>query len=161
MIATRINMGRVVEKVRATTEVIIPMKQGMITFSLAYISKILPPKDRPTIRVMAINAKKIPGLETPCRKAYRGKKAPRLPQMILIRKAMIDDGSTSRFKKGWFCVGSFITGMPWVFFNLRVMNRVHKDNAVQIKKRTVKPNWLMRSIPKYGARAKAKLYDKK
>ena len=81
--------------------------------------------------------------------------------MILIRKAMIADGSTSRFKKGWFCVGSFIAGMPWVFFNLRVMNRVHKDNAVQIKKRAVKPNWLMRSIPKYGARAKAKLYDKK
>src|SRR4030067_2339362 len=100
MIATRINIKRVVEKVRTTMEIITTMRQGMITFSLAYISNILPPKERPRMRVMARNAKKIPGLETPCRKAYRGKKAPKLPQMTLSMKAMIADGSTSRLKKG-------------------------------------------------------------
>jgi hypothetical protein len=54
----------------------------------------------------------------------------------------------------------FFDGSIFLFPNFKVMNSPHKDNPVQTKKRTVKSKWLMRSIPKYGASAKATLMDK-
>jgi hypothetical protein len=50
------------------------------------------------MRVMAKKKKKIPGFETPCFKAYRGKKATNAPQIVLIIKATIDGGRASRLR---------------------------------------------------------------
>jgi hypothetical protein len=50
---------------------------------------------------MAEKKKKIPGFETPCLKACRGKKAHKLPQIMLSMKATVDDGSASRLRMVW------------------------------------------------------------
>jgi hypothetical protein len=39
--------------------------------------------------------------------------------------------------------------------NLLVMKRMHRDKPKQIKKRSLKPNWSIRNIPKGGAKAPA------
>jgi hypothetical protein len=57
------------------------------------------------MRVMAKKIKKIPGFETPCRKACRGKKAHKDPQIMLSMKAMIDDGRASRLRMVWIFNG--------------------------------------------------------
>ena len=102
--------------------------------------------------VIAKAAKKRPGFSTPLLRAYKGKKAVTAPQVIVIKKAMMAGGSASRLKKGCFREDRSAMGRPWPFFNLRVMNRQHKDKPVQTRKRTLKLkgklNWFMRSIPK-------------
>jgi hypothetical protein len=45
--------------------------------------------------------KKIPGFETPCLKAYRGKKVHKVPQIMLSMKAIVDDGRASRLRMVW------------------------------------------------------------
>ncbi len=65
IIATRINIGRVLEKARIAIEMMEVIRQGRIIFSLLYRSNILPPKTRPKISIMAIVEKKSLGLATP------------------------------------------------------------------------------------------------
>jgi hypothetical protein len=48
---------------------------------------------------MAKKIKKIPGFETPCFKAYNGKKAHKAPQMTLSIKAIVAGGSASLLRK--------------------------------------------------------------
>ena len=160
MIAARINIARELDNGRMTIETMIKRRQGMIIFFLSYRSNILPPRERPRIRVMAKKMKKIPGLDTPCFRAYKGKKALKLPQIMLSMKAMIEDGSASRLRKGCAFRGSFCDGAAPFFPNFITMKKEHKDKPVHARKRTTKLKWLMRSIPKNGPKAKDKLLDR-
>jgi hypothetical protein len=160
MIAARINIVRELDNGRMTIETMITKRQGMIIFFLSYISNTLPPRERPRMRVMAKKMKKIPGLDTPCFRAYRGKKALKLPQMMLTMKDMIEDGSASRLRNGCVFRGLFSNGTGSFFPNFVAMKKEHKDIPVHARKRTTKLKWLMRSIPKNGPRAKDKLFDK-
>jgi hypothetical protein len=67
---------------------------------------------------------------------------------MLAMKAIMAAGSASRLKKGWLCMGGASNGSTGLFSNLMVMNREHRERPAQAKKRTGKPKWLMRSIPK-------------
>jgi hypothetical protein len=107
------------------------------------------------MRVTAKKMKKIPGFETPCRKAWRGKKAHKVPQIILSMKAMIEDGRASRLRRVWIFRDCFSDGMIFLLSNFIAMNREHKEIPVQTEKRATKLNRLTTSIPKYGPMAKA------
>ncbi len=157
MTAARINIVRELENGRMTMETITTKRQGMIIFFLSYKSNTLPPRDRPTIRVMAKKTKKIPGLDSPCFRAYKGKKVLKLPQMMLSIKAMIEHGSASRLRKACVFRGSFCDGGLPFFPNCIAKKKAHKDKPMHAKKRTTKLKWLMRSIPKNGPRAKDRL----
>jgi len=160
MIAARINVVRELENGRMTIETIITRRETMIIFFLLYESNTLPPRDRPRMRVMAKKMKKIPGLETPCFRAYKGKKALKLPQIMLSMKTMIEDGSASRLRKGCAFRGSFCDGAAPFFPNFITMKKEHKDMPMHARKRTTKPKWLMRTIPKNGPKAKDRLFDR-
>ena len=160
MIATRINILRELENGRMTIETIITKRQDMISFFLSYKSNTLPPRDRPRMRVMAKKMKKIPGLDTPCFRAYKGKKALKLPQIMLSMKDMIEHGSASRLRKGCAFIGSSCDGVAPFFPNFIAMKKEHKDKPVHVRKRTTKLKWLMRSIPKNGPKAKDRLFDR-
>ena len=71
---------------------------------------------------------------------------------MVIKKAMNAGGSASRLNKGCFCEDGFANEGTGIFFNLKVMNRQHKDKPVQIRKRALKLkgklNPFIRSIPK-------------
>jgi hypothetical protein len=160
MIAAKINIVRELENGRMIMETITTKRQGMIIFFLSYKSNTLPPRDRPRMRVMAKKMKKIPGLETPCFRAYKGKKALKLPQMILSMNAMIEHGSASRLRKGRAFRGSFCDGVPPFFPNFIAKKKAHKDKPMHARKRTTKLKWLMRNIPKNGPNAKDRLFDR-
>ena len=160
MIAARINIVRELENGRMTIGTIITKRQDMIIFFLSYKSNTLPPRDRPRMRVMAKKMKKIPGLETPCFRAYKGKKALKLPQMMLSIKAMIEHGSASRLRKACAFRGSFCDGGLPFFPNFIAKKKAHKDKPMHARKRTMKLKWLMRNIPKNGPRAKDRLFDR-
>ena len=115
---------------------------------------------RPRKSVPAKKIKKIPGFATPCLKAYRGKNALKDPQIMLSMKAIIDGGSASRLKNGWNFRERFSEGMRSLLLSFIVMYKEPKDRPVPTRKRTVKLNLFMNTIPKYGPKAKARLKDK-
>ncbi len=158
MIAARINIVRELENGRMIMETITTKRQGMMIFLLSYKSNTLPPRDRPRMRVMARKMKKIPGLEIPCFRAYKGKKALKLPQMMLSMKATIEHGRASRLRKGPAFRGSFCNGTAPFSPNFTAKKKAHKDKPVHARKRTTKLKRLMRNIPRNGPRAKDRLF---
>jgi hypothetical protein len=51
------------------------------------------------MRVRAKKTKKIPGFETPWRRAYRGKKVHKVPHIMLSMNAIMAAGRASRLRK--------------------------------------------------------------
>jgi hypothetical protein len=113
------------------------------------------------VRVAARKMKKIPGFETPCFRAYRGKKAAILPQIKLSMKAIRAGGSAPRFSKDWGFRDFWSDAINSLFPNFNVRYKEHNDKPVQTRKRMEKLKLLMRNMPRYGPRAKARLKDKK
>ena len=54
-------------------------------------------------------------------------------------------------------MGELSNGLTFLFPNFVVINSEHNDRPVQTKKRMVKLKWLIRNIPKEGAKAKDRL----
>ena len=75
------------------------------------------------------------------------------PQMKRGKKATIDGGSAFRLSKKPSSMGELSDEAICLFPNLVEMNRAHNDRPKQTKKRRVKPKWLIRSIPRGGAKA--------
>jgi hypothetical protein len=113
------------------------------------------------MRVAARKTKKMPGFETPCFRAYRGKKAAILPQIKLSMKAMRAGGTAPRLRKDWVFWDFGSEARDSLFPNFNVRKKEHNDRPVQTRKRIEKLKLLMRIMPRYGPRAKAMLKDKK
>ena len=79
------------------------------------------------------------------------------PKVKLKKKLMIDGGSAFQLRKKPSSMGESSNGTTCLLPNLLVINREHNDIPKQTKKRRVKLKWLIRNIPKEGARAKEKL----
>jgi hypothetical protein len=96
-------------------------------------------------------------LPTPWLNAKRGKKAVKAPQTMVVKKTIIDGGRAFRLRKKLSSMDELSDGATCLFPNLWVMNREHNDRPVQARKRWVKLKWLIRNIPKGGAKALEKL----
>jgi hypothetical protein len=104
--------------------------------------------------MIAIAVKKSPGLDTPLFIAYRGKKVVMAPQMKWLEKPIIDGGRAFQLRRKPSSAEESSSGATCLFPNLLVMNREHNERPTQTQKRMVKLKWLIRNIPKEGARAK-------
>jgi hypothetical protein len=69
------------------------------------------------------------------------------------KKAIMDDGRPFRLRKKPSSIQEPCNGVPCFLPNLLVMKSEHNDRPVQSKKRWVKLKWLIRNIPKGGAKA--------
>jgi hypothetical protein len=107
--------------------------------------------------MIAIAVKKSPGLDTPLFIAYRGKKVVMVPQMKWLEKPIIEGGRAFQLRRKPSSTEESSSGATCLLPNRLVMNREHNDRPEQTQKRRVKLKWLIRNIPKEGARAKATL----
>ena len=82
------------------------------------------------------------------------------PQMKRGKKPTIDGGSAFRLSKKPSPMGEFFNEVICLFPKLVEMNREHNDRPKQTKKRRVKPKWLIRNIPRGGAKALERLKAK-
>jgi len=74
---------------------------------------------------------------------------------------MIEDGRAFRLSKNPPSIEKSSDGAIGRFPNLLVVNREHSERPKQTKKRTVKPERLIMTIPREGARAKEILTESK
>jgi hypothetical protein len=72
------------------------------------------------MRVAARKIKNIPGFETPCFRAYRGKKAAILPQIKLSMKARMAGGTAPRLRRDWVFRDFWSDAMDSLFANFNV-----------------------------------------
>ena len=75
------------------------------------------------------------------------------PQMKKEKKPMMDGGRAFRLSKKPSSMGESFNGATCLLPNLVEMNREHNDRPKQTKKRRVKLKWLIRNIPRGGAKA--------
>ncbi len=71
------------------------------------------------------------------------------------KELMMEGGRASRLRKKLCSTGKSCNGATCFFPNLFVMNNKHNDRPKQTKKRRVKLKWLIRNIPRGGAKAPA------
>jgi hypothetical protein len=85
--------------------------------------------------------------------AKRGKKVATVPQVKKEKELMTDGGRAFRLRMGSSFLEGFTKGVMGLLPNRLVMTSEHNDKPEQTKKRKVKLKWLIRNIPKGGAKA--------
>ena len=92
--------------------------------------------------------------------SIKWKESPQTPPIKLSMQAIMAGGSASRLRKDWTGKDGSFNGMTSLLLNFIVKKKEQKDRPAQTKKRTTVLNRLIKKIPKYGPKAKAKLKDK-